>query len=142
MLALVSLQHHLSIKHCFKTSGNSLPMVGACLFLTLICLTSQGRIRGTYGINAKPVVTEIPAESPPTPGVTRASLRPKPTAKASPDDEEVEGVKPSAGLRHLRAISSGPDAGAAQDSPSSPPHTKTSAPEGQSQLTLLWILCQ
>ena len=92
----------------------------------------QGRIRGTYGINAKPVAVETPADSPPAPGVTRASLRPKPTAKASPDDEEVETVKP-AGSRHLRAVSSGPDAGAAHDSPGSPMHIKASAPEGQYQ---------
>ncbi len=93
----------------------------------------QGRIRGTYGINAKPVAVETPADSPPAPGVTRASLRPKPTAKASPDDEEVEMVKPAAGARHLRAVSSGPDAGAAHDSPGSPMHIKASAPEGQYQ---------
>ncbi|KAL0047032.1 hypothetical protein WJX82_004759 [Trebouxia sp. C0006] len=89
----------------------------------------KGRIRGTYGINAKPVAVETPADSPPAPGVTRASLRPKPTAKASPDDEEVEMVKPAAGARHLRAVSSGPDAGAAHDSPGSPMHIKASAPE-------------
>ena len=88
----------------------------------------QGRIRGTYGINAKPVTVETPADSPPAPGVTRASLRPKPTAKASPDDEEVEMVKPAAGARHLRAVSSGR---AAHDSPGSPMHIKASAPEGQ-----------
>lgn len=89
----------------------------------------KGRIRGTYGINAKPVAVETPADSPPAPGVTRASLRPKPTAKASPDDEEVETVKPAAGARHLRAVSSGPEAGAAHDSPGSPMHIKASAPE-------------
>ncbi|DBA69521.1 TPA: hypothetical protein ACH3X2_012722 [Trebouxia sp. C0005] len=89
----------------------------------------KGRIRGTYGINAKPVAVETPADSPPAPGVTRASLRPKPTAKASPDDEEVETVKPAAGVRHLRAVSSGPDASGAHDSPGSPMHIKASAPE-------------
>ena len=95
------------------------------------CDYVQGRIRGTYGINAKPVAVETPADSPPAPGVTRASLRPKPTAKASPDDEEVETVKPAAGVRHLRAVSSGPDASGAHDSPGSPMHIKASAPEGQ-----------
>ena len=93
----------------------------------------QGRIRGTYGINAKPVEVQTPTESPPAPGVTRASLRPKPVAKASPDDEQSEGAKPAAAaaMRHARAAASGPDAGgAAPDSPGSPQHSKGSVPEG------------
>ena len=109
------LQHHCHCSQSFK--------------LINLVAGIQGRIRGTYGINAKPVAVETPADSPPAPGVTRASLRPKPTAKASPDDEEVETVKPAAGARHLRAVSSGPEA--AHDSPGSPMHIKASAPEGQ-----------
>lgn len=99
----------------------------------LPCLL-QGRIRGTYGINAKPVEVQTPTESPPAPGVTRASLRPKPVAKASPDDEQSEGAKPTAAaaMRHARAASSGPDAGgAAPESPGSPQHSKGSVPEGE-----------
>ena len=95
----------------------------------------QGRIRGTYGINAKPLEVQTPAESPPAPGVTRASLRPKPAAKASPDDDHAEGLKPAVGLRHARAGSSGPDAvagaGAIPESPGSPQHSKGSVPEGK-----------
>ena len=99
----------------------------------LRCLL-QGRIRGTYGINAKPVEVQTPTESPPAPGVTRASLRPKPAAKASPDDEQCEGAKPTAAaaMRHARAASSGPDAGgAAPESPGSPQHSKGSVHEGE-----------
>lgn len=91
----------------------------------------QGRIRGTYGINAKPAEVQIPAESPPAPGVTRASLRLKPAAKASLEDEQSEGAKPAVGLRHARAPSGGPDAnGAVPESPGSPQHSKGSVPEG------------
>lgn len=85
-------------------------------------LSVQGRIRGTYGINAKPLEADPPPESPPAPGVTRASLRPKPVAKQLPDDEEADGVKPAAALRHARGhAASGADAAAVQgSSPSSP----------------------
>lgn len=100
----------------------------------------QGRIRGTYGINAKPLEVQTPAESPPAPGVTRASLRPKPVAKASPDDEQSEGAKPAApALRPARvslgsrAVTGGPDGvGAVPGSPGSPHHSKGSMLEGES----------
>ena len=71
---------------------------------------------------------DTPADSPPAPGVTRASLRPKPAAKASPDDEEMEVARPAAGLRNARAASSGPEVGAVQESPNSP---KGPATEGE-----------
>ena len=77
---------------------------------------------------------QTPAESPPAPGVTRASLRPKPAAKASPEDEQSEGAKPAVGLRHARAPSGGPDvSGPVPESPGSPQHSKGSVPEGETQ---------
>ena len=116
-----------------------------CAVKTLYKFLLQGRIRGTYGINAKPIEAEPPAESPPGPGVTRASLRPKPVAKALPDDEEAdgiktagssrqgraaaktllddeeaEGIKAAAGSRQGRTVANGPEAGVVQDSPGSP----------------------
>lgn len=107
----------------------------------------QGRIRGTYGINAKPVEVQTPTESPPAPGVTRASLRPKPVVKVSPDDEQSEGAKPTAAaaMRHARAASGGPDAGgAAPESPGSPQHSKGSVPEGERSFErpVLFMCCQ
>ena len=122
----------------FRRTSNTL-----CMELYLLCL-SQGRIRGTYGINAKPVVVEPPAESPPAPGVTRASLRPKPTAKASPDEEDGAGHKLPAGLRHFKGAGHALDAattGLGGDSPKSPRHAKAAAPEGQSQTFLSKRMC-
>lgn len=63
--------------------------------------------------------------------MTRASLRPKPVAKTSPDDDQSEGTKPVA-MRHARASSGATDAGgAAPESPGSPQQSKGSMFEGE-----------
>lgn len=101
----------------------------------------QGRIRGTYGINAKPLEPSPPEHAPdplPLPGVTRASLRPKPAAKVNPDDEPSEAPQHAAhSQRHARAhATAGADAPLEQ--PSSPLATRASAAvEGESALLAL-----
>lgn len=129
-IACLSIPQHfcwISMNTVTQCSCNSVGLrVLTYHHIDLASFWSQGRIRGTYGINAKPLEPSPPqhASDPlPLPGVTRASLRPKPIAKVNQDDEPSE--VPS--QRHHRVHASAA-ADVPQEQPSSPLATRASAP--------------